>query len=165
MQIINNVCDRCFNDDTQVPSDGTTLIEINARGIEVDLCTKHSEELTELLAPYYEVGRRPDRVSVPKAPKSQRVHKATKNDGHYNCLEGDCKRFFTSLQGLAMHRYRTHNLPHLSNEHILELELEDIPGESPIDRKRRRDRAGYARRKMEREEMEREAQEAQHVGS
>lgn len=144
MQIVSTLCDRCYENDEQVPSDATTLIEINGRGTEIDLCTKHGEELTDLLAPFYEMGRRPDRLTI----KPVKPSKAT--SGAFGCAK--CPRSFATSQGLAMHRTRAHSEHGNQDDIPLTIDIDrEVPGETSLQRKRRRDRERYAvKRQQER---------------
>ncbi|ATN91072.1 DNA bridging protein [Mycobacterium phage Murica] len=49
----------------------THFIRLNDDVVEIDLSTENGKELAELLAPYFDKGRRPKRAGIPKpAPKA-----------------------------------------------------------------------------------------------
>lgn len=107
-QLITNVCDLCqVEGKDRVEAVGNEQLQQGRRAIVVDLCEKHREDLLQALEPFFAAGRRPDQPFIPR-PTTPRVARPT---GEFPCDQEGCNRVFSTLQGVSMHKTRSHSMP------------------------------------------------------
>lgn len=112
MQVVNTLCDLCHTVGKDVTAVTTMVVAINKKATELDVCSDHSDEIHARLEDVFEVGRRPGNLNL-VAPTGN--GKPAKNkEGDFACDR--CTRSFPTLQGLSMHRSRTHKLMSATKE-------------------------------------------------
>jgi hypothetical protein len=114
MQKIQHLCDICHLEDG-IEQPATTLavqFGINTNVMVADMCQRHVDYLNDTLDLYFQAGRRPDTVVVPKAPKAKgKGGPKPTPAGDFPCPVTGCPRSFTSEQGVHMHKTRVHKIP------------------------------------------------------
>jgi hypothetical protein len=104
MQIVSTLCDPCHTVGRDTPAVEAVIVSVNKRATELDVCQEHRDEIDARLEDLFEVGRRPGNINLNvgngKASKTK--------EGDFACDR--CTRSFPSLQGLSMHRSRTHKV-------------------------------------------------------
>src|SRR4051812_40105855 len=106
MQITKTLCDRDYSRGKEVTEGVTTItFALGKRQFEVDLCPACHEALNKAVEPFVNDGRRAGRpATAPSSPP-----RATATDpGPHKCEEKGCSRSFETVQGLSMHRFRSH---------------------------------------------------------
>lgn len=53
----------------RTPASTTVTLSLDGRTVELDLHGRHVAELTSLLAPYFDAGRKPDQATLPGVPR------------------------------------------------------------------------------------------------
>jgi hypothetical protein len=157
VQKVVNLCDLHYSQGEEREAElPTTVITLDKRTIEIDLCADDKKELTEALEKFFAEGRRPNRAASLITPEQQRKqHRAItttadgrprtasgkpsqsmiqpSEDGVYYCDQADCPRSlgsgkgFDTAQGVAMHRIRSHGI------------LKDVPHRVPPHSTRKKD--------------------------
>lgn len=103
MQVVSTLCDLCHAERIDTPAVETVTVTINKRGTELDVCQSHHDEINARLEDLFEVGRRPGNLNLVTSSKPSKT-----KEGEFGCDR--CTRSFATLQGLSMHRTRTHKL-------------------------------------------------------
>lgn len=109
MQVVSTLCDLCHAERIDTPAVETVTLTINKRGTELDVCQSHHDEINARLEDLFEVGRRPGNLNLVTTGKPTKT-----KEGEFGCDR--CTRSFATLQGLSMHRTRTHKLQSATKE-------------------------------------------------
>lgn len=95
-------CDLCGARREEQPVTEDVPIRNGRQERELDLCDQCKARLDEIMAPFMEVGRKPGKSAAPR--------KAIPSDAEKTEVCSECEKKFTSPQGLAVHRSRSHGI-------------------------------------------------------
>jgi hypothetical protein len=104
MQIVSTLCDLCHAIGKDVVAVETVVVAINKKATELDVCQDDLDEINGRVEDLFEIGRRPGSLNLSVGNSS----KAKVKEGEFTCDR--CTRSFQTLQGLSMHRTRTHGM-------------------------------------------------------
>lgn len=134
-KVLRAICDLCNENDQENDASHNHSFELDGKKLELDLCGHHEIEFQSLVAPYVLAGvpmsRSHHRVPRPaktntapaaaleqdeskkEAAKAYYRSRLNPETGRYECEEcehADAFRDFEGIQGLAVHRRRSHGV-------------------------------------------------------
>lgn len=112
MQIVSTLCDLCHATGEDEVAIDTVVVAINKKATELDLCQAHIDEINARLEDLFDIGRRPGNLNLTVSGKAG--SKTKDKDGEFGCDR--CTRSFATIQGLSMHRTRSHKLMSTTND-------------------------------------------------